>query len=112
MNQYYIGFDNGTMGTKIAVYSIDGTLISEAYREHEIKYPKPGWAEMDPDQFYNVVTDGITECMKKSNINPKNVRGISCSGIICGLVPIDDNWKPVGPYVPFLDGRAIMGFPP
>ena len=61
---------------------------------------------MDPDQFYNVVTDGIAECMKKSQIDPKNVKGISCSGIICGLVPIDDNWNPVGPYVPFLDGRA------
>jgi len=106
MTQYYIGFDNGTMGTKIAVYSIDGVLISEAYREHEIKYPRPGWAEMDPGQFYKVVTDGISECMKKSKINPANVRGISCSGIICGIVPIDDNWNPVGPYVPFLDGRA------
>jgi xylulokinase len=106
MNKYYIGFDNGTMGTKIAIYSIDGILMAEAYREHEIKYPKPGWAEMDPDQFYNVVTDGIAECMKKSQIDSKNVKGISCSGIICGLVPIDDNWNPVGPYVPFLDGRA------
>ena len=106
MTQYYIGFDNGTMGTKIAVYSIDGVLISEAYREHEIKYPKPGWAEMDPDQFYRVVTDGISDCMKRSKINPANVRGISCSGIICGIVPIDENWKPVGPYIPFLDGRA------
>ncbi|MHB8277996.1 MAG: xylulokinase [Candidatus Humimicrobiaceae bacterium] len=106
MTQYYIGFDNGTMGTKIAVYSIDGSLISEAYREHEIKYPRPGWAEMDPDQFYRVVTDGISECMKKSKINPANVRGISCSGIICGIVPIGENWNPVGPYVPFLDGRA------
>jgi xylulokinase len=106
MAKYYIGFDNGTMGTKIAIYSLDGTLISEAYRENEIKYPKPGWAEMDPDQFYNAVTDGISECMRKGNINPSNVKGISCSGIICGIVPIDDNWNPVGPYVPFLDGRA------
>ena len=106
MTQYYIGFDNGTMGTKIAIYSLDGNLVSEAYREHEIKYPKPGWAEMDPDQFYRCVTDGISECMQKSKINPSNVRGISCSGIICGVVPIDENWKPVGPYIPFLDGRA------
>ena len=106
MVKYYIGFDNGTMGTKIAIYSSDGILIAEAYRENEIKYPKPGWAEMDPHQFYNAVTDGISECMRKSKINPSNVRGISCSGIICGIVPIDENWNPVGPYIPFLDGRA------
>ncbi len=39
MANYYIGFDNGTMGTKIAIYSLDGNLISKSYKEHEIKYP-------------------------------------------------------------------------
>ena len=33
MADYYIGFDNGTMETKIAIYSLDGNLMSEAYRE-------------------------------------------------------------------------------
>lgn len=106
MSKYYIGYDCGTMGTKVAIYSDDSTLIAEAYRAHEIKYPKPGWAEMEPDQFYRVVAEGIKECMTKSRIDPADVRGISCSGIICGFAPIDDNWNAVGPYIPFLDGRA------
>lgn len=106
MSKYYIAYDCGTMGTKTAIYSLDGELMGEAYREHEIKYPKPGWAEMEPEQFYNCAVDGIKECMVKSKVNPENIKGISNSGIICGIVPIDDNWKPVGPYIPFLDGRA------
>ena len=32
----YIGYDNGTMGTKVAIYTGEGELVSEAYREHEI----------------------------------------------------------------------------
>jgi len=104
--KYYIGYDCGTMGTKAAIYSLDGDLIAEAYREHEIKYPKPGWAEMEPEQFYNVATDGIRECVKKSGVNPGDIKGISDSGIICGLVPIDDDWNSVGAYIPFLDSRA------
>lgn len=106
MPKYYIGYDCGTMGTKVAIYAEDSTLIAEAYRPHEIKYPRPGWAEMEPNQFYRVVTEGIRECMQKSRINPGDVRGISCSGIICGFLPIDENWIPVGPYIPYLDGRA------
>jgi len=101
--KYYIGYDCGTMGTKAAIYSLDGDLIAEAYREHEIKYPRPGWAEMEPEQFYNVATDGIKECVEKSGLNPGDIKGISDSGIICGLVPIDDDWNPVTPYIPFLD---------
>ncbi len=107
MTNYYIGYDCGTMGTKVAIYSLDGELISEAYREHVIKYPKPGWAEMEPEQFYRCTVEGIRECISKSDINPRDIRGISDSGIICGIVPINENWEPVGPYIPFLDGRAV-----
>jgi xylulokinase len=104
--QYYVGYDCGTMGTKVAIYSGDGQLVSEAYREHEILYPRPGWAEMVADQFYRVVIDGIQECLKTGKVNGDAIGGISCSGIICGIVPIDTHWKPVGPYIPYLDGRA------
>jgi len=106
VTSYYIGYDCGTMGTKVAIYSIEGELISEAYKEHIIKYPKPGWAEMEPEQFYKCVTEGIKECMQKSKLNPEDIKGISNSGIICGIVPIDDDWQPVAPYIPFLDNRA------
>lgn len=106
MNSYYIGYDCGTMGTKVAIYSIEGELISEAYKEHIIKYPRPGWAEMEPEQFYKCVTEGIKECMQKSKLNPEDIKGISNSGIICGIVPIDDDWQPVAPYIPYLDNRA------
>ncbi|MBM4340983.1 MAG: carbohydrate kinase [Deltaproteobacteria bacterium] len=103
---YYIGYDCGTMGTKVAIYTGEGELISEAYREHVILYPKPGWAEMEAEQFYKVVSEGIQECLRKGRVEPGAVKGISCSGIICGFVPIDSNWKPLAPYIPYLDGRA------
>lgn len=107
MAGYYIGYDCGTMGTKVAIYSLKGDLISEAYREHLIKYPRPGWAEMDPEQFYRCVTEGIKECMQRSRLRPADIKGISNSGIISGYVPIDDDWQPVAPYIPYLDNRAV-----
>ncbi len=106
MTNYYIGFDNGTLGTKVAIYSQDSELMADAYYEHLIKYPHPGWAEMGPEQFYEFVVDGIKKCMSAVKIKPKDVKGISCSGVICGFVLIDDNWSPTGPYIPYLDGRA------
>ncbi len=61
--RFYIGYDSGTMGTKVAIYTIEGELVADAYREHEILYPKPGWAEMEAEQFYRVAADGIKECL-------------------------------------------------
>lgn len=106
MAKLYVGFDCGTMGTKVAIYSEDSRLVAEAYRPHEILYPRPGWAEMDPDQFYRVVCEGLQECVQKGKVDPADVRGISCSGIVCGFVPVDEDWRPVGRYICFLDGRA------
>ena len=51
MSSYYIGFDSGTQGTKVAIYADDSRLVAEAFRAHQILYPKPGWAEMDANQF-------------------------------------------------------------
>ena len=106
MVNYYIGFDAGTTGTKVAIYSEDSKLIAEAYRSNNIYYPAPGWAEMEPNQFYRSVVEGIKECIEKSKINPKNVKAISCSGVICGFVPIDKNWHEVHNYIPYLDNRS------
>ncbi len=61
---------------------------------------------MDPDQFSRCVVDGIKECVTTSGIDRQQVRGISCSGIVCGFVPIDENWDPTRPYICFLDTRA------
>ena len=104
--KYYIGFDCGTLGTKVGIFTGTGETVAQAYREHIICYPKPSWAEMEAEQFYKVVSEGIHECLSKGKVDPKRVCGISCSGIVCGFVPIDKDWKPVGAYICYLDGRA------
>lgn len=106
MDRYYIGFDCGTMGTKTAIYRLDSTKMADAYRENKISYPQPGWAEMDPRCFVQNVREGVRECLEKSGVNPSEIRGISASGIICGIVGIDGDWNPVTPFVPYLDARA------
>jgi len=104
--KYYIGFDCGTLGTKVGIFTNSGETVAQAYREHKMHYPKPGWVEMEADQFYHAVTEGIRECLSKGKVDPDKVAGISCSGIICGQVPVDKDWKPVGSYICYLDGRA------
>ena len=90
--QYYVVFDCGTMGTKTAIYSLDATRVAEAYRENKISYPKPGWAEMDANGFVENVREGVRECISKSGVNPAEIRAITASGIICGIVGIDEEW--------------------
>jgi len=61
---------------------------------------------MDARGFVRNVEEGVRECLHKSGVNPNEIRGISASGIICGIVGINENWEPVTPFVPYLDNRA------
>lgn len=102
----FVGFDCGTMGTKVALYDLDGLCMAEAYAENEFSYPQPGWVEMDPERYFENIVNGITECIQKSGVPSSAIKGISSSGIVCGAVPIDENFNAVGPFIPYLDMRA------
>ncbi len=102
----FIGFDCGTMGTKVALYDVDGMCLAEAFSENQFSYPHPGWVEMDAMAFFENIVTGITECLEKSGVPGSAVKGISSSGIVDGTVPVDDDFNPVGPFIPYLDMRA------
>lgn len=104
--KYYIGFDCGTMGTKVALYNADGQCMAESYRETETHTPHLGWVEMDANRYYESIKMGIIDCLQKSKVDGKDVRGISASGIVDGTVPVDEDFNPVGPFIPYLDMRA------
>ena len=106
MEKYYIGFDCGTQSTKTAIYRDDTTCVAEELIPTKINYPVAGWAEMDADHYLASVRQGINACLKKSGIDPKNVRAICGDGIICGIVGVDHDGKAITPYIPYLDSRG------
>ena len=102
----FIGFDCGTMGCKVALYDLDGMCLAESFSENEFSYPNHGWVEMNAIRFFENIVNGISECLHKSGVPGEAVKGISSSGIVDGTVPVDDDFNPVGPFIPYLDMRA------
>ncbi|MDO5718444.1 MAG: FGGY family carbohydrate kinase [Tissierellia bacterium] len=104
--KYYLSFDCGTQSTKSAIYDGDFNCICQHSYPNEIKYPNPGWAEMDADMYLNHVVNGIKYCVEKSGINPNDIRAICGDGIIMGVVGVDEDGNAITPYIPYLDSRA------
>ena len=48
-NEYLLGTDIGTQGTKTVMVNPDGKIISSAFSEYDVIKPKPSWAEQWPD---------------------------------------------------------------
>ena len=103
---YLIGVDLGTTATKAAIFDSEGSLLASASQESVLHYPKPGWVEADPEGFYSSACSTIREAVSKSGVNPKEVKALSISGQMAGIMGIDAGWKPVTHYDSWLDMRC------
>ena len=56
-----LGVDIGTTGLKSALLDGDGTVLAEASREYPTCHPAPGWAEQDPELWWDALRATVTE---------------------------------------------------
>jgi len=103
---YFIGVDLGTTGTKTSVFDLDGNFLASAYEELELFYPKPGWVEQKPEDFYESTISTIRISVNQSKIDPNEVKAISFDSQMAGTMGIDKDWNPVTPYDSWLDSRC------
>jgi xylulokinase len=64
---------------------------------------------MDPEQIYDAVCSAVRSALdaaSETGVRGADVTAVSLSGILCGPVFVDADWRPVRPLIPFLDVRC------
>ena len=84
----YIGIDLGTSAVKLLLMDADGTVKNIVSREYPLYFPKPGWSEQKPEDWYQETMAGLKELLQGSDT--KQVAGISFGGQMHGLVILDE----------------------
>ena len=100
----YIGVDLGTSSTKLLLMEEAGDIKSIVTREYPLFYPKPGWSEQNPEDWYTALVDGIKELTM--TCDKSQIEGISFSGQMHGMVILDENDKVIRPAILWNDGRT------
>ena len=108
---YLIGVDLGTMGTKAALYDLEGNMLGDAYEESILRYPRVGWVEQELDEIYQSAVHCIAAVLQKSAIDSSGVQAIAFSSQMSGIGMIDRNWEPVSHYDSWLDTRCELSLP-
>lgn len=103
---YLMGIDIGTSGTKTVLFDETGKTIASAYEEYPLYQPKPGWAEQDPEDWWQAVKKSIRELLSSTNINPSDIKGIGLSGQMHGAVLLDENNEVLRPSIIWCDQRS------
>ncbi|BDG60159.1 xylulokinase [Caldinitratiruptor microaerophilus] len=102
MNGTLLGIDAGTSNVKICAFGQDGTLRARASRPVSLATPRPRWAELDLDRYWEAVTDALREVIPRSG----PVMGIGIATTCPLTVLLDEAGRPLRPGIPFLDTRA------
>lgn len=100
----YIGVDLGTSSVKMLLMDEEGQIKSIVTREYPLYFPKTGWSEQNPEDWYSALVDGIKELTK--DCNKDEIDGISFSGQMHGMVILDENDKVIRPAILWNDGRT------
>jgi len=106
-----LGIDIGTSSIKVSV--VDGasqqTLASASYPETEtaIKSPQPGWAEQDPDTWWEHTQKAILKLNATGKFDPNAIGAIGIAYQMHGLVLVDRNHRVLRPAIIWCDSRAV-----
>jgi len=68
--------DQGTTGTRFAIFTRNGTMAAYKYIEHRQIYPRPGWVEHDPMEIWQQTQRIIKETLETSRIKPGDIAAI------------------------------------
>ena len=106
-----LGLDLGTSSIKASV--VDGStgkLVASAQfpdTENTISSPQEGWAEQDPEMWWNCIQQAILRCNATGKYNPKDIKAIGIAYQMHGLVIVDRDLNVLRPSIIWCDSRAV-----
>lgn len=100
----YIGIDLGTSAVKLLLMEETGKIRKIVSKEYPIFFPKPGYSEQNPEDWWNGTKEGIRELT--ADCSPGDIGGISFGGQMHGLVILDSKDQVIRPAILWNDGRT------
>jgi len=109
---YFLGIDIGSSSIKIAlIASKTGKNIStvqEPKTEMPITAAKKGWAEQDPEAWWNHICKGIQRIKKENQVTSNQISGVGIAYQMHGLVLVDDTGTLLRNSIIWCDSRAVV----
>lgn len=106
-----LGCDIGSSSVKASLVDEEtGAIISSDFypkEEAPIKALKSGWAEQNPDDWWDYLKRAIKGAVTKAGSKAGTVKAIGISYQMHGLVVVDKNMEVLRPAIIWCDSRAV-----
>ena len=86
---YLLGIDFGGGSSKATLISQEGRLVATNAVEYSTSYPKPGFAEQNPEDWYAATCKNIRGILQKSGVLPTEIAAIALDAATHTAVLLD-----------------------
>jgi xylulokinase len=108
---YTLGIDVGSSSVKVSLLNLsDGSCAASAFypsEEMPITAIKTGWAEQEPEQWWNNMKSALKDVLARSSAPIDQIKAIGISYQMHGLVALDQKGEVVRPSIIWCDSRAV-----
>lgn len=108
---YLLGIDVGSSFVKASVLNAETghSVASASAPEQEMKISalKPGWAEQDPQTWWEALREAVNSCLRSKPSLKDSIAAIGISYQMHGLVAVDHKLEPIRPSIIWCDSRAV-----
>jgi xylulokinase len=96
-----LGLDLGTGSLKALLLNENGQVIAEASRAYTVHAPQPGWAESNPNDWWNAAQEATLELG-----HGQEITAVGFSGQMHGVVLSDTKGQALRNAILWADGRS------
>jgi ribulokinase len=103
---YLIGIDGGTESIRAIVFDLEGRPKGSHASPYQTQFPKPSWAEQDPEDWWRGLGEAVRGAVKAAGISAADVLAIAVDTTCCSVVAVDGDGKPLRPAMIWMDLRS------
>lgn len=103
---YVLGLDGGTEGLRVGLVDPHGRPVAFVRESYPTNYPKPGWAEQDPEDWWTAASRGVRRILSETGVSADAIVGLALACTSYTLVCSDADGRPLRPAMLWMDVRS------
>ncbi|MDO8651710.1 MAG: FGGY-family carbohydrate kinase [Undibacterium sp.] len=110
---YILSIDNGTQSVRAILFDLHGNIVAKTQVHLEAYFSDhPGWAEHDPEDYWQAVCTACQRLWAQNAIPPGSVKGVAVTTQRGTMINLDKDGQPLRPAITWLDQRRTDEVPP
>ncbi len=104
---HVLGIDSGTTGVTALVLDGDGGVVAKGYREFPQSFPRPGWVEHDPEDWWRALSAACVEALSNAGVQAAHLAAVGITNQRETTLLWDrESLRPVHPAIVWQDRRT------